>query len=278
MSIYILDKNNQSAGPYSDNDVRNLLANKQILPDALACLDGETKWVTVASLLDGAPSAPPPPPPPSRTTPPTNLPSFNDAVPPAEKGKQSNSLSSFPKRFCLRYVSLYKSGGILRKIGLILLPLFLLGAIFGEKSESGKSRTKSSEPITEQQAQMTPISARELLDQFESNEIAAVSNFSGKRIKISGKITKISTGIFDTDLLVDIGFVGPFFDRTYATCSFVASEKKSLAKFSKGQDVVILGYVNGKLLGDVHLYDCLDYTEAEQQRTEAAEKPDDNAP
>jgi formylglycine-generating enzyme required for sulfatase activity len=123
MSIYILDKNNQPAGPYSDNDVRNWLANKQISPDALARLDGGTEWVPVGSLLGAAHSAPPAVPTPTPTPTPT--------------------LFNLPKRFCLRYIALFKSGGKLRKTALILLPLFLLGAIFGENPEEKKSRSKS---------------------------------------------------------------------------------------------------------------------------------------
>jgi hypothetical protein len=122
MSIYILDKNNKSAGPYSNDYLRNSIATKQISPNTLACLVGSTEWVPIGSLLGIAYSAPPPPPPPSASA---------DATSIATKIKNAWSaitakivaVNGFIKR---NYLSTLDSGGFIRKPFKIIYRIFAL--------------------------------------------------------------------------------------------------------------------------------------------------------
>ncbi|MCB9378879.1 MAG: DUF4339 domain-containing protein, partial [Holophagales bacterium] len=59
----------QTYGPYTDDQMRSMLAAGQVSPSAMAWRPGAASWATVSTYPElGAPaaSAPPPPPPPPR--------------------------------------------------------------------------------------------------------------------------------------------------------------------------------------------------------------------
>lgn len=138
---------------------------------------------------------------------------------------------------------------ILKTIGLVILGLIVLGVVFGGNSKTGTSNNTASK--TEVKATPTPekISARELADNFDANQVAAEAKWSGKLIEFSAKITNI------TDSGLSFAEVASK-DFSLAQISCKIKDKQQLMSLKNGQTVTVQGVVGKQTIGVIDISDC----------------------
>ena len=95
------------------------------------------------------------------------------------------------------------------------------------------------------------LSADQLYNEYNRNEVAADSKYKGKVVIVSGTIQDIGKDIMD-DAYIVIGGSG-FLDGVQ--CMFTKGMQSSVARLSKGQQVRVKGEVVGKM-GNVLVNKC----------------------
>ena len=95
------------------------------------------------------------------------------------------------------------------------------------------------------------LSADQLYQEYENNEIAADNKYKGKIVLISGKIQNISKDdIWNTPIII----IGS--ELFGVRCHLERSENPAVARLSKGQRVSVKGEVKGKDFPYVHVKNC----------------------
>jgi putative nucleic acid binding protein len=117
---------------------------------------------------------------------------------------------------------------------------------------------KAADPVEED---LIEISARDLLREYEKNEVAADLKYDGKYIIVSGSIVDIGTSTFASKPTVELGGSGiDMFDEwttlTFAECVFLKTEAENVASLEKGQTVRLKGRVLGLTYKQVAIRDC----------------------
>lgn len=141
---------------------------------------------------------------------------------------------------------------ILKWVGIGFVVLIGLGVL----SSIGKSTTKTTSPTTgitqekEQPVQEpTTITAKELADDFDGNQVAAEAKWKDKLVQFSAEITNIT----DTGLsFTNIGTKQ--YSMTQISCRII--DKQQLLPLKNGQTVTVKGTVGGQTIGVIDLKDC----------------------
>ncbi len=96
------------------------------------------------------------------------------------------------------------------------------------------------------------VSAHEIIEEYDNNEIAADKKYKGKYITISGKIESIGKDILnDPFAILESGN----YNWNGIQCMF--KDENDLIPFSKGNDIVVRCKVSGKSLGSVLVRECI---------------------
>jgi hypothetical protein len=98
------------------------------------------------------------------------------------------------------------------------------------------------------------LRVEELLQAYESNEVAADARYKGKTIRIAGIVGDIKKDILNNPY-VTVG-TGAEFEIPVAQCMLAASSEGKAARLSQGQRIVVQGKVDG-LLMNVLLSNCV---------------------
>lgn len=97
------------------------------------------------------------------------------------------------------------------------------------------------------------VTAGQLLDEYDANEVAADMKYKGKLIAVSGYVDAIGRNIFNRIYVVLVGSPG---DWPGAQCFFQEEEAPSVAQLSKGDYATIIGVCTGCSLFNVLVKDC----------------------
>ena len=90
------------------------------------------------------------------------------------------------------------------------------------------------------------VSAYEIYQAYEANEVAADLKYKEKIIQVSGVVESIGTDFMDT-IYVSLS-VGDEYEISSVQCFFADSHKADAASLSKGQRVTIKGLGDGYLM------------------------------
>jgi hypothetical protein len=97
----------------------------------------------------------------------------------------------------------------------------------------------------------TLITANDLYEAFDSNEISAESRYKGKEIIITGNITNIKKNIAGQPIVrIDAGML------KFISARFPKNSMNQLASMKKGVKAKFLCVVEYKILRTVHLSNC----------------------
>ncbi len=135
----------------------------------------------------------------------------------------------------------------LKIIGGIILFFIVIGALSGNKTSNTNTNTANKEP----QATVAPmkITARELADDFEENQVAAESKWNNKLVEFSAKISNI------TDSGISFYNVASK-DFSLAQISCKIKDKQQLMTIKKDQTVTVQGVVGKQTIGVIDVSDC----------------------
>jgi hypothetical protein len=96
------------------------------------------------------------------------------------------------------------------------------------------------------------VSAKQLVNDYKANVVAADIKYKGNFFVVTGKIRTINKSFSDRVYIVLDD--GSLFGGVY--CNFLKDEESSVARLSKGQYVKVGGEVRGNSLGGVSLDRC----------------------
>ncbi len=133
-------------------------------------------------------------------------------------------------------------------LGVIVL-LIVMGTIFGSKATK-VSQTSSDTSVSQSSSQTeqapeekaVEVSAQQLFQSYQDNELAADNQFKDKTILVTGTIQSIGKDIVD-DAYVTLETSNRFMP---VRCVFEKSEGNKIAQLSKGKTVTVRGICHGK--------------------------------
>lgn len=126
----------------------------------------------------------------------------------------------------------------------VVLAAFLILAVGSTDTDTDTQKVQS-------QAPSYTLSANQLYNEYNSNEVAADSKYKGKIVIVTGTIQDIGKDIMDEAYIVIGG--GGFLDGVQ--CTFTKGEQSTVARLSMGQQVRVKGEVAGKM-GNVLVNKC----------------------
>lgn len=140
---------------------------------------------------------------------------------------------------------------VLKWIGIIVLVLIVIGAVSGNKggSSTTTSNTSNSAKSEEKPQEPEKITAQELADDFDGNQVAAEAKWKGKLVEFSAEITNI------TDTGLSFGKVASK-EFSLAQISCKIADKQQLLPLKNGQTVTVKGIVGNQTIGVIDLSDC----------------------
>lgn len=143
-------------------------------------------------------------------------------------------------------------------IGVFIIVMGVLIADEAENTSSNESTmatvTETSSSNSEPEITYIEVSANDLWNAYEDNEIAADEKYSGQYVKVTGIISDINSKDFLTSanllLKVDDAMFG------CVQCNFNSEDSKALANVKKGQKVTIIGTCGGLSMLNVMVSGC----------------------
>ncbi len=136
------------------------------------------------------------------------------------------------------------------KWGLIaLVVIIVISAISGSKGSSSSTtvNTPNATPTPVQEAQK--ITARQLADDFDANQVAAEKTWENKLVQFTAKVTNI------TDSGLSFGEVASKqFSMAQISCRI--KDKNQLLDLKNGQSVTVKGVVGKQTIGVIEVRDC----------------------
>jgi hypothetical protein len=142
---------------------------------------------------------------------------------------------------------------------IIVVVLYVIGSSAGNKD--GNSQPAAQQPAKQQEAQQAKpveeavikVTASQLYDDYEANEVAADAKYKDKKVEISGTISSIGKDLMDTPYVALV--VAPNNPVFSVQCMFDKAEQSKLASLSKDSKIFLSGKVSSKL-GNVIVRDC----------------------
>ncbi len=98
------------------------------------------------------------------------------------------------------------------------------------------------------------VTSAVLAKEYKENEVAADSKYKGKLIEITGKITGVTNGTFDDEIIVKLS--DGEYDFNGSQCYMKESERDKALAMKKDQTVTLIGTGNSATIGSPMLKDC----------------------
>ena len=135
----------------------------------------------------------------------------------------------------------------------VLLALFVIGIVGavvgsgGDKGSTGTNQTSNQKPTQAQEPMK--ITAKELADDFDSNQVAAENKWKDKFVEFSSTISNIT----DSGLSF-YNVASKEFSGTQISCRVV--DKQQLLSLKNGQTITVRGIVGGQTIGVIDVNNC----------------------
>ena len=134
-------------------------------------------------------------------------------------------------------------------LNLLIIFSFGLFLILGcsapkESNSTTKTETPANNSVTTSTEKPIAVSSKDLTKTFEENELAADEKYNNKILAVLGKIENIA----ETMGNITVSLQGHNAVLS-VMCNFVESEKSSVMKLKKGQQVTLVGKGDGMTMG-----------------------------
>lgn len=141
-----------------------------------------------------------------------------------------------------------KKTGRGKEILLVIGGIILLLIIFGTR---GRNKSQQTSPV----ATPTPapvamqITAKQLADDFDANQVAAEANWEGKLVEFNAEITNI------TDTGISFGNIASK-QSSLTQISCAVTDKEQLMSLKNGQMITVQGVVGKQSIGVIDVSNC----------------------
>lgn len=124
-------------------------------------------------------------------------------------------------------------------------------AVFIALGTGSADTDQAADQISDEASAFT-LTADQLYNEYDSNQVAADTRYKDKVVTVSGEIKSIGKDVTDTAYLV-MGGTGVL---DGVQCMFPEGQEAAISGLSKGQSVVAKGKVSGQALGNVLIRNC----------------------
>jgi len=147
---------------------------------------------------------------------------------------------------------------VLKWIGIVAIALIaigFIGAMLGDDTDGATTSDAKPSDTTAVESNETalPVTAQQLFDAYDSNEVAADKQYKGKLLQIDGKVASIDSGLTDS-AQVQLATSNDFMSVT-ATGDEAFDD--AAAGLSKNQSVSLLCRGEGEIIGSPMVGDCV---------------------
>ena len=118
------------------------------------------------------------------------------------------------------------------------------------KFESKK--TDKADQIKTEAPKENKVTAKQLIKEFEDNEVKANKKYKDKKIKITGEVATIGQNSSDTYIHLTSGKI---LGLTNITCNLKNTEDGKAEKLNKGDNVAVVGIVK-EMIWNITVNDC----------------------
>lgn len=135
-----------------------------------------------------------------------------------------------------------------------IIGIGVIASAFGSDDKiSTASESQSSAPVAEKkQEPQISITSEDLAREYSDNEVAADNKYKGKTVELTGKILEIAKDFTDDAYIVLPGSNEYSADQVH--CSL--KNNNDIASFKKGQNITIIGIVDGSIMGSPMVKKC----------------------
>jgi len=134
-------------------------------------------------------------------------------------------------------------------IGLIAIVVIAIIAGAGKSKDNQDSGSNGSNSKQEESQEAIKVSARDLADEFDENQVAAEDKWEGKLVEFSAEITNIT----DSGLSF-ANVASKEFSMAQISCRI--KDKEQLMPLKNGQTVTVRGVVGTQTLGVIGVSNC----------------------
>lgn len=128
----------------------------------------------------------------------------------------------------------------------------LSNVLNGKATESNKEGSK--EPAIDRNSAPVIVTSATLVKDYTDNEVSADAKYKGKLLEISGKVSGVTNGSFDNEMVVRLS--DSEYDFNAPSCSMEESEKEKVLTIKKGQTVTLIGIGDSATIGSPVLKKC----------------------
>ncbi|MDR0519512.1 MAG: OB-fold putative lipoprotein [Clostridiales Family XIII bacterium] len=150
-------------------------------------------------------------------------------------------------------------GGLIALIIVAVIIVIIIAAVNsgGDNKDANNAPSnqteQSADDSTAPEESAIQISAKDLMDAYDENEVAADEKYKGKVLQVKGVVNSVATDIMD-ELYVTLDN-GAELEIISVQCYFNEDKKDAIAKLKKGDEITIEGTCTGYLI-NVLLEDC----------------------
>jgi hypothetical protein len=101
-----------------------------------------------------------------------------------------------------------------------------------------------------------PVSAQQLLDEYDANEVAAQLKYQYKQVAVTGYVDSINVNSITGEPYVNLVGTPGEWTLFWVRCTFPFSAQTTLATLHEGDYVTIIGTCTNYILGSVMVDDC----------------------
>lgn len=143
---------------------------------------------------------------------------------------------------------------LLKWILIIVIGLIVLGFIGAMLSDDEPSTAASTNTTADAPVETAiPVTAQQLFDAYDSNEVAADKQYKGQLLQISGTVASIDSGLTD-NAQVQLATSNDFMN---VSATGDENFDNAAASLNKGQSVTLLCRGEGEVIGSPMVGDCV---------------------
>lgn len=118
----------------------------------------------------------------------------------------------------------------------------------------GSDKAESKKPAIDKNIPPVIVTSAALVKDYTDNEVAADAKYKGKLLEVSGKVSGVTNGSFDNEMVVRLS--DSEYDFNAPSCSMEESEKEKVLALKKGQAVTLIGIGDSATIGSPVLKEC----------------------
>jgi len=137
---------------------------------------------------------------------------------------------------------------------IVVFVLYLIGSSASDTSQMSQTPTDTvNTPTKPQQREAIKVTAQQLVQEYEDNEVSADAKYEGNLVQVSGIVDSIGKDILDSPYIT---LKGKQYSINRVQCMFSKRDAAILATVSKDESITLEGTLTGYTILNPLIEDC----------------------